>query len=62
MRGRRKKDKQNNGKWFVCLVLLMVLAIYGVVFTERIVKPNVAAIAEVKVKAMITKIVNDAVH
>lgn len=62
MRRRRKKDKQNNGKWFVCLVLLIVLAIYSVVFTEKIVKPNVAAIAEVKVKAMITKIVNDAVH
>jgi len=40
----------------------MVLAVYSVIFTERIVKPNVAAIAEVKVKAMITQIVNDAVH
>lgn len=61
--GRRlKKGRQNNGKWFILLVLLMVLAVYSVVFTERIVKPNVAAIAEVKVKAMITQIVNDAVH
>ncbi|HVI41550.1 MAG TPA: sporulation protein YunB, partial [Anaerovoracaceae bacterium] len=33
-----------------------------VIFTEKIIKPNVAAIAEVKVKAMITQIVNDAVH
>ncbi|MDD3168378.1 MAG: sporulation protein YunB [Eubacteriales bacterium] len=62
MRRRPKRDKQNSGKWFLLLVLLMVLAVYSVVFTERIVKPNVAAIAEVKVKAMITQIVNDAVH
>ncbi len=58
----QKKRYQKNMKWFVCLVLLMVLAVYSVVFTEKIIKPNVAAIAEVKVKAMITKIVNDSVH
>ncbi len=62
MRRRPKRVTGNNGKWFLCLVLLMVLALYSVVFTEKIIKPNVAAIAEVKVKAMITKIVNDAVH
>ena len=61
MKRRHKRDR-HNGKWFVCLVLLIVLAIYSVVYTEKIVKPNVGAIAEVKVKAMITKIVNDAVH
>ena len=62
MRRKLKREKQNSGKWFVCLVLLMVLAFYSVVYTEKIIKPNVAALAEVKVKAMITKIVNDAVH
>jgi sporulation protein YunB len=40
----------------------MVLAVYSAVYTEKIIKPNLAAIAEVKVKAMITQIVNDAVH
>jgi sporulation protein YunB len=62
MKRRRNRKKQLNGKWFICLVLLVVLAVYSVVFTEKIIKPNLAAIAEVKVKAMITKIVNDAVH
>jgi len=62
MRRRPKRDRKNNGKWFACLILLMVLALYSVVFTEKIIKPNVAAIAEVKVKAMITQIVNDAVR
>jgi len=62
MKRKPKREKNNSGKWFLLLVLLMVLAVYSVVYTEKIVKPNVAAIAEVKVKAMITKIVNDAVH
>lgn len=62
MKRRRGRKKHLNGKWFICLVLLVVLAVYSVVFTEKIIKPNLAAIAEVKVKAMITKIVNDAVH
>ncbi len=61
MKYKHKRDR-HSGKWFVSLVLLIVLALYSVVFTEKIIKPNVGAIAEVKVKAMITKIVNDAVH
>ncbi len=62
MRRRSTGSNRGNWKWFICLVLLMVLAFYSVVFTEKIIKPNLAAIAEVKVKAMITQIVNDAVH
>lgn len=61
-RSRGDKRYWYKGKWFICLVLLMVLGIYSVVFTEKIIKPNVAAIAEVKVKAMITQIINDSVH
>ena len=62
MKRKYRRDRQNSGKWFMCLVLLMYWLAYSVVFTEKIIKPNVAAIAEVKVKAMITQIVNDAVH
>ncbi|MEL7655428.1 MAG: sporulation protein YunB [Bacillota bacterium] len=62
MRRRRDRVQRMNGKWFICLVLIMVLAIYSAFFTEKIIKPNLAAIAEVKVKAMITQIVNNAVH
>lgn len=50
------------GKWFISLVLLIVLAIYSIVYTEKIIKPNVAAIAEVRVKAMMIDVVNDAVQ
>ena len=62
MKRRMKRGHEGRWKWFICLILLMVLAAYSVVFTEKIIKPNLAAIAEVKVKAMITQIVNDSVH
>jgi sporulation protein YunB len=59
-----KKGRKNNIniKWFVCLVLLVVLAAYCAMFNERIVRPNLAAIAEVEVKSMITRTVNNAVR
>lgn len=62
MKQRRKRDKRKSIKWFVCLILLLVLAVYSAVFTEKIIKPNLAAIAEVKVKSMMTRIVNEAVR
>lgn len=61
MRFKHKRDG-HAGKWFIILVLLIVLAVYSVIYTEKIIKPNVAAIAEVRVKAIITNIVNDAVY
>lgn len=61
MRFKHKRDG-HAGKWFISLVLLIVLAVYSVIYTEKIIKPNVAAIAEVRVKAIITNIVNDAVY
>ncbi|MGI6731440.1 MAG: sporulation protein YunB [Anaerovoracaceae bacterium] len=48
-------------KWFVILILLIIISIYGVIFTEKIVKPNITAIAEVRVKALFNQIINDAV-
>lgn len=62
MARRNATRSQKKLKWFVLLILLIVLTIYGAVFAEKIVKPNMAAIAEVRVKAIITQIVNDAVH
>lgn len=59
---KKVRDKQNSGKWFVCLILLILVVIYSAVYTEKIVKPNMAAIAEVRVKAMITQTVNDAIN
>mgnify|MGYP000878736445 CR=1 FL=1 len=60
-----KRVHRKNGnsiKWFICLVLLLVLAVYSAVYTENIIKPNVSAIAEVEVKSMITRTVTNAVR
>jgi len=62
MKRRVRRGYENRWKWFLCLILLVLLAAYSAVFTEKIIKPNLAAITEVKVKAMITQIVNDSVH
>ncbi|HWQ77279.1 MAG TPA: sporulation protein YunB [Anaerovoracaceae bacterium] len=58
-RGRKNTIKI---KWFICLVLLLVLAAYCAMFNERIIRPNIAAIAELEVKSMITRTVNNAVR
>lgn len=62
MRRTVHKHNENKIKWFICLVLLMVLAVYSFVFTERIIKPNVAGIAKVKVESLITQFVNNSVR
>jgi sporulation protein YunB len=62
MKRKRDRNRKKNAKWFILLILLIVVSFYSAAFTEKILKPNMAAIAEVKVKAMITQIVNDAVH
>lgn len=55
-------NNMNKVKWFLSLVLLIVLAIYGFLFVDRIIKPSIASIAEVKVKAIITQTINDAIQ
>lgn len=55
-------DKQKRMKWFICFILLFIVTIYGGVYADKIIKPNMAAIAEVKVKSIITQIINDSVH
>lgn len=61
---KRKKERVHKKgiKWFISLILLILVSFYSVIFTEKVLKPNMAAIAEVRVKAMMTQIVNDAVH
>lgn len=56
-RGREKKKK-----WFVILLVCAVLAGYGIVFMERIVKPSIASIGEIKAKSMIVQTVNEVVR
>lgn len=56
-------SKKNTYKcrWFLCLVMSAVLMIYSFSYVDKIIKPNVASIAEVKVKSVISQIVNEAI-
>lgn len=49
-------------KSFLFIVLLFVVLIYGFIFAEKIVKPAIFSIAEIRVKEIVIQIVNDAVH
>lgn len=49
------------GRWFICLILSMVVILYSFSYVDKIIKPNVASIAEVKVKSVISQIVNEAI-
>lgn len=56
-RGREKKKK-----WFVILLTCAVLMSYGIFFTERIVKPTLVSISEIKAKSMMVQTVNEVVR
>ena len=56
-RGREKKKK-----WFVILLTCAVLMSYGIFFTERIVKPTLVSIGEIKAKSMMVQTVNEVVR
>lgn len=56
------RGKEKKGKWFIALMLLVVLTVYGFIYTEKIIKPNMAAIAEVRVRSIISQVVNDAIN
>jgi len=43
------------------LILLAVFAVYSFVYTQQIIKPNMLAVAEARVRSMITKTVNSCV-
>lgn len=48
-------------KRFLLLALLFVFVAYSVLFIDKIMKPNIASVAEVKVKSMITQIAIDSI-
>lgn len=59
---KRRKVPKAPIKGFFFIILLFILLIYGFSFAEKIVKPAIFSIAEMKVKEIIIQIVNDAIH
>jgi len=59
---RQDRGQQKKKKWFLLLLACAVLMGYGLFFTERIVKPAISSIGELKAKTMMIQIVNEVVR
>ncbi|WP_027398239.1 sporulation protein YunB [Anaerovorax odorimutans] len=62
MKTYRGNKKKNKIKWFFSLVLLIILTMYGFLFVDKVIKPTIASISEVKVKSIITQTINDSIQ
>lgn len=49
-------------KWFICLILLVLLAGYSYMYTEKVIKPAMTAMAKLKAKSVMTLVVNQSVQ
>ncbi len=61
---RKSKIQRNKSalKFFLLIVLIFLLSIYGFIFLDNKIKPAVFSIAEMKVKEITTQAVNESVH
>lgn len=57
-----KKGQCNSGRFFIFLIIMLVLSGYSFFFMERVVKPTMIIIGETKAKSMLTQAVNDVVR
>lgn len=55
-RGRKK------GKFFIFIVILTAFTAYSFMFAEKVVKPAISSMAEVKVKSIVSQLVNESIH
>lgn len=57
-----RKKASHNLKWFVLMILTFILLLYSFNFMDKIIKPSITSIAEVKVKAIITQLINESIQ
>ncbi len=58
----RKFNKSPKLKWFILMIINCILFYYGVKYIDDIIKPNIESIAEVKMKSVITQIINESIQ
>lgn len=58
----RKKGGVQKWKWFVCLMVLMLLSGYLLIYANSVMKPAMTAMAKLKAKSIITLVVNQSVQ
>lgn len=59
---RKRRKGQESKKYFLIIVLFFLLFIYSSFFFFRVVKPSIASVSEMKVKAIVTQTINDAIR
>lgn len=52
----------NKLKWFILMILSCILMLYSFNFVDKIIKPNLISIAEVKVRAIVTQLINESIQ
>lgn len=59
---RKKGGSRRPVKIFVFLILILIFSAYALMFAEDVIRPSLSSIAEVKVKAVISQMVQEAVN
>ncbi len=62
IKSRVKTYKNGKIKWFILIIINLILIFYGINYIDRIIKPNIDSIAEVQMKSIITQIVNESIQ
>ncbi|MBE6031966.1 MAG: sporulation protein YunB [Clostridiales bacterium] len=55
------RNRQQMKRFFI-LVFAAIFLIYGILFTEKVLKPNMLSVAEIRAKAQLTQIINTTVR
>ena len=58
----RKSRNSNRIKSFFLLIFAAIFLIYGIFFTEKVLKPNMISVAEIRAKSQLTQIINTTVR
>ncbi|HPO05215.1 MAG TPA: sporulation protein YunB [Bacillota bacterium] len=59
---RKSKERQRKRRCYAILLICAVLLVCGLFFTEKIIKPTISSIGEIKAKSMMVQTVNEAVR
>jgi len=59
---RKKQNGHGNTKGFLCLILCFLFLIYSLFFLIKVVKPSITSVSEMRVKAIVTQTINEAIR
>ncbi|MEA4986632.1 MAG: sporulation protein YunB [Anaerovorax sp.] len=59
---RKKQNRQGGTRGFLCLILIFLLLIYCTFFFLRVIKPAITSVSEMRVKAIVTQTINEAIR